>query len=480
MVVTAAGLAAAMLLGVRIDVSLGSAAARADDASGRFWQESSGRPETATGPQGGPSFADLAEALAPTVVNIQAERVGESRGPEELLEEFFGRQRERRRRRPPEESTGSGFVISSDGYIVTNDHVVEGATRLSVYLKDGHMLEGEVVGRDPKTDLALVKVESDEELAAAELGDSDGARPGDWVMAIGSPFGLDHTVTVGVLSAKGRRQVTGQSYDDFLQTDASINPGNSGGPLFDMRGRVIGINTAIRADANGIGFSIPINLAKELLPQLKAHGMVTRGWLGVSIQEVKPALAESFGLESTDGALIGEVFRGSPAERAGMQHGDVIVEFDGQRIESFHDLPRRVAATPPGSEVEVVVVRDGKRVTLQARLDEMKKETLGLGLERAPQRTLADWGFEAKELSEEAPSELRLPPGTRGALVTRVEPDSPASRAGLQQGDVILEADKSDIASLADLEEALDDADDKLVLRVQRSRAAHYLVLERR
>jgi serine protease Do len=414
------------------------------------------------------------------VVNIQAERISESRGPEELFEEFFGRQRERRRRRPPEESTGSGFVISRDGYVVTNDHVIEGATRLEVHFKDGRTLEGRVVGRDPKTDLALVKVETDENLVIAELGDSDAARTGDWVMAIGSPFGLDHTVTVGVLSAKGRRQVTGHSYDDFLQTDASINPGNSGGPLFDMQGRVIGINTAIRANANGIGFSIPINLVKELLPQLKTHGTITRGWLGVSIQEVKPALAESFGLESTEGALVGEVFEDSPAERAGIQHGDVIVEFNDHPIKSFHDLPRRVAGTTPGSDVKVVVIRDGKRVTLEAHLDKMKQESLGLGPESAPQKALADWGFEAEELTDEALAELRLPTGTRGALVTRIEPGSSAERAGLHRGDVILEASKHEIESLSDLEGALDDAEDSLVLRVQRGRAAHYLVLERR
>ena len=474
-----AAAAAAILFGIRIEVSLDASRALADSEPGRFWTEGSDGGVVATGPDGTPTFADLAETLSPAVVNIQAERSSEARGPEELFEEFFGRQHERRRRRPPEESTGSGFVISSDGYIITNDHVIDGATRLEVHFKDGGALDGKVVGRDPKTDLALVKVDPDRDLAVVELGDSDSARTGDWVMAIGSPFGLDHTVTVGVLSAKGRRQVTGQSYDDFLQTDASINPGNSGGPLFDMRGRVIGINTAIRANANGIGFSIPINLAKELLPQLRTHGMVTRGWLGVSIQEVKPALAESFGLESTEGALVGEVFEESPAERAGVRHGDVIVEFDGHPIKSFHDLPRRVAGTTPGSDVEIVIVRDGERVKLQAHLDKMKQEKLGLDIEQPRQKTLADWGFDAEEVTDEALEKLRLPEGTRGALVTRVEPESPADRARLKQGDVILEASKRPVETLSDLEDALEDSDDTLVLRIQRGQIAHYLVLER-
>lgn len=474
-----AAAAAAILFGIRVDVSLDASHAFADSEPGPFWTEGGDGGVVATGPDGTPTFADLAETLSPAVVNIQAERSSEARDPEELFEEFFGRQHERRRRRPPEESTGSGFVISSDGYIITNDHVIDGATRLEVHFKGGRVLDGKVVGRDPKTDLALVKVDPDHDLAVVELGDSDSARTGDWVMAIGSPFGLDHTVTVGVLSAKGRRQVTGQSYDDFLQTDASINPGNSGGPLFDMRGRVIGINTAIRANANGIGFSIPINLAKELLPQLRAHGVVTRGWLGVSIQEVKPALAESFGLESTEGALVGEVFEESPAERAGVRHGDVIVEFDGHPIKSFHDLPRRVAGTTPGSDVEIVILRDAERVKLQVHLDKMKQEKLGLDIEQPPQKTLADWGFDAEEVTDEALEKLRLPEGTRGALVTRVEPDSPADRARLKQGDVILEASKRPIETLSELEDALDDSDDTLVLRIQRGQIAHYLVLER-
>jgi serine protease Do len=479
-VILTAAAVAALLVSVRVDVTVDSNEARAEASAGPFWGEAPVTAPPASGPNGAPSFADLAEVLSPTVVNIQTERSRPTKGPEELFEEFFGRQR-KSPHRLPEDSTGSGFVISTDGYIVTNDHVVEGASRVEVQFVDGTVLEAEIIGRDPKTDLALVKVQSDEDLAVAHLGDSDGARAGDWVMAIGSPYGLDHTVTVGVLSAKGRRRVTQSSYDDFLQTDASINPGNSGGPLFDMHGRVIGINTAIRAGANGIGFSIPINLAKEILPQLRARGSVTRGWLGVSIQEVKPALAESFGLDSTDGALVGEVFKGSPAERAGLEHGDVIVQFGEHPIRSFHDLPRRVAAEPPGADVDIVVMRGGKRVTLGAHLDEMEQEKPELAeAPEAPSSALTDWGFEAETLDPARVEALGLPVDTVGALVTRVEPDSPAGRAGMRQGDVVLEAEKAEIETLAELEAALDSSAAKLVIRVQRRRAAHYLALERR
>jgi serine protease Do len=478
-----AALLAALLVGVRFDVRVRAPDARAEVDGGAFWSEGTS-PVASPAPPGGPpsSFADLAEALSPTVVNIQAERASRAspHGSGELFEEFFGRQR-RRPRLPPEESTGSGFVVSPDGYIVTNDHVVDGAARLEIHFDDGKMLPGEIVGRDPKTDLALIKVETDQELPVAPLGDSDPVRPGDWVMAIGSPFGLDHTVTVGVLSAKGRRRVTGERYDDFLQTDASINPGNSGGPLFDRNGHVIGINTAIRGGrAQGIGFSIPINMVKELLPQLRASGMVTRGWLGVSIQEVKPALAESFDLESTDGALVGEVFDGSPAESAGIRHGDVIVEFGGEPVETYQDLPRIVARTPPGTDVDVVVLREGERVTLETRLGEMEQEQPELDLSEAPGSTrLADWGFDAETLDERGARELGLDEGTRGALVTAIEGGSAAEAAGLQRGDVVLEANRSDVGDLGALQEILQRVGDKVVLRVQRGRGAHYLVLER-
>ncbi|MFQ5700134.1 MAG: Do family serine endopeptidase, partial [Myxococcota bacterium] len=380
--------------------------------------------------------------------------------------------------RRPEESTGSGFVISPDGFIVTNDHVIEDATRIEVHFTDGSVRPGSVVGRDPKTDIALVKVDAPEPLAVAPLGDSDQIRVGDWVLAIGTPFGLEHTVTVGVLSAKGRHHVTPDSrYDDFLQTDASINPGNSGGPLFDASGRVIGINTAIRAEAEGIGFSIPINLAKELLPQLRASGHVTRGWLGVQIQEVRPAFAQSFHLDQARGALVAQVFDESPAQRAGIEPGDVIVEFGGHPIASYHDLPRRVAATRPDAEVPLVIVRDGKRRALTAHLDRMREDAIKVASQRPEssnresEHALRDWGFEVGP-REEGSAE-------QGALVTQVEPGSPAARAGLRSGDVVVEIERSPVESPEALRAQLEGGGESLVLRIQRNGSAHYIDLNR-
>jgi serine protease Do len=444
--VPAAGLlgaaALALLLqyvGFQVDVAPSEASAKERE----FWSElaqgiAPGRPD---------SFADLAQHLSPAVVNLRAERTSGRQRPD-IFEEFFGPGRPRRRSRP--EATGSGFVISQDGYIVTNNHVVEGADRIVIGFDSGDELQADVVGRDPKTDLALLKVEPEKPLQTAPLGDSDELRVGDWVMAIGNPFGLEHTVTVGILSARGRRGITGESYDNFLQTDASINPGNSGGPLIDMSGRVVGINTAINAAGQGIGFAIPINMAKELLPQLRAHGSVTRGWLGVSIQEVKPNLAEAVGLETAEGALVSQVFSDSPADRAGLKRRDVIVEFDGEEIRNYNDLPRRVAVTPPGTEVDVIVIRDSRS---------------------------SDWGFEARELNAELREHLSLSDDASGVAIVDIDPDSPAAES-LRPGDVILEVNKIEIEDLDDLAEGFDKNDDKALLLVQRGEATIYMTLE--
>ena len=456
---------------IDLDVRVRSGAAVAKTAD-LFWEEgapgpTAGRPET---------FAELAEKLSPTVVNIQTERAtGRGRGsPEELFEEFFGRKRPRRGPRYRPDSTGSGFILSKDGYIATNHHVIEGADRIVAILNDGTELEGVVVGTDSKTDLALIKVETDKPLPTAPLGDSNQIRVGDWVMAIGNPFGLDHTVTVGILSAKGRN-INAGPYDDFLQTDASINPGNSGGPLIDIQGRVIGINTAINAAGQGIGFAIPINMAKDLLPQLRAHGVVTRGWLGVQIQRVTPDLAETFGLEEPKGALVSQVFEGSPADEADLRHGDVILEFDGREIESYADLPRQVAATPPGAKVTIVVARDGKREKLEARLDEMEKPEIQPA--SLPTHS-SEWGFEIEELTNEARENMGLEGEDRGVLVTSIDPDSPVAES-LRRGDIILEANHKAIRSLDDLDEQLSSDEDRLLLLVQRGDGTVFVVVRR-
>ena len=471
-------LAAAILLlseNLRIDVGLRSNEAVADASSKAFWSEgagptSSGRPD---------SFADLAEHFSPAVVNIQTERTSGSRigSPEDLFQEFFGKRRPReKKRRFRAESSGSGFVISEDGYIVTNNHVVEGAEKIIVLFDDGKELTAEIVGLDPKTDLALLKVSGDKTLPAAPLGNSDELRVGDWVMAIGNPFGLDHSVTVGILSARGRN-INAGPYDDFLQTDASINPGNSGGPLIDMSGRVIGINTAINAAGQGIGFAIPINMVKELLPQLRVSGSVTRGWLGVQIQRVTPALAESFGLDNAEGALISQVFEDSPAEKAKLERGDVIIEFNGTKIDNYDDLPRRVASTPPGTKADVVVVRKGKRKKLTTVLEKMDQgEEITL---TSHERHTSDWGFEVSNLTPQIAEQLGLSSETRGVVIQDVDPDGPAAGAGLRRGDIVLEANQRAVERIKDLEKAIDDSDSNVVLLIQRGESSLYVAIER-
>jgi serine protease Do len=448
-----------------------------------FWTEgeagdASARPD---------SFADLAERVSPAVVNIKVERKQTLRGaPEELFEEFFGQRKpgEKGEKRGPRQfrvpSTGSGFVVSPEGLIVTNNHVVESAEKLIAVFEDGTELDAKVVGRDAKTDLALIKVESAKPLPTVPLGDSDSLRVGSWVMAIGNPFGLDHTVTVGILSAKGRSSFGGEQiagpYDDFLQTDASINPGNSGGPLCDMKGRVVGINTAIAANGQGIGFAIPINMAKGLLPQLLETGSVTRGWLGVQIQRVTPALAKTFKLSGSQGALVGQVFENSPASKARLERGDVITSFDGKAIKDYDDLPRIVASTPPGSAVDVEILRDGKTRKLKATLEKMKDEEIQ---QASDEPSDTDWGFEATALTEELVGQLGLSSDAKGVVVSAVDPESAAARAGLRRGDLILEANRIEVSSPKQLKDALGKDSESAVLLVQRGDGTLYLAIER-
>jgi serine protease Do len=277
--------------------------------------------------------------------------------------------------RQPEfrQGTGSGVIFRADGYILTNYHVVDGADQVLVTLNNEQEYQAHVVGRDPKTDLAVLRIQASEALPVATLGDSDALQVGDWVVAIGNPFGLDHTVTAGIVSAKGRVIGAGP-YDDFIQTDASINPGNSGGPLLNMRGEVVGINTAIVPNGQGIGFAIPINTAKPLIPQLVSTGKVTRGYLGLNMQTLTPALTQTLKLSDRKGALVSEVTPGSPAAKAGLQRGDVIVTFDGKQVESAHDLATLVAATPVGKNVSVMILRDGNKQTVPLTVGRMPSD----------------------------------------------------------------------------------------------------------
>jgi serine protease Do len=405
---------------------------------------------------GVPSFADLAQAVSPAVVNISTTKrvkgggrvfdyfMGpkDRRNPmDDFFERFFGgdipQQKEYKQK-----SLGSGFIIDDEGLILTNNHVVEDADEIKVILKDHKEFEAKVIGRDAKTDLALIKIKSWKGLQLIKFGNSDELRVGDWVMAIGNPFGLDNTVTAGIVSAKGRVIGAGP-YDNFIQTDASINPGNSGGPLINLKGEVVGINTAIFAGGQGIGFAIPINTAKELISQLKDKGKVTRGWLGVMIQKVTPDLAKSFNLKDEAGALVGDVTPGSPAEKAGIKPGDIIIEFDGKAIKEMNELPRLVAAVPVGKTVEVKALREGKSQTFKVQVQELDEKQVAAG----PSQGKESMGLSVREFTPELARRFRMD-YEPGILVVQVQEGSPADEAGIQEGDVIKEVNRKSVKDL--------------------------------
>ena len=413
-----------------------------------------------------PSFADLVEVLKPSVVNISTTSVVKQRGffpqqspnspygqkdPfEDFFKKFFGGnspQKEFKR-----QGLGSGFIISEDGYVVTNNHVVERAEDIKVILEDGTEFKAEVIGKDPKTDLAVLKIEADYDFVAVELGNSEQLRIGDWVMAIGNPFGLGYTVTSGIISAKGRSLGLG-AYDDFLQTDAPLNLGNSGGPLFNLNGEVIGVNTAISARGQGIGFAIPINLASNVINQLKDSGKVVRGWLGVIIQEITPELAEGIGLDGTDGALIAEVSPDSPADKAGLKSGDVVIKFNNKPIEEFADLTRFVGETKPESDVELTIIRNGKEKVLDVHLGELKdaKKPAETEEEQADSKI----GLNVKEITPELAKKYNLDRES-GVILFNVERGTKAYNAGFRSGDIITNIDKTEINSIEDYNEAIE------------------------
>jgi serine protease Do len=411
---------------------------------------------------GVPDFATLAERLSPVVVNIstrsqrkeQAETPrfrgpghpgpqwpfgeGEPGDAPEPHERFFG-PGPKQQRQQPQRSLGSGFVIDSEGYILTNNHVVENADEIVVRLDNEQEHKATLVGKDSKTDLALLKIDGVSGLTAIALGNSDTLRVGEWVMAIGNPFGLDHSVTAGIVSAKGRFIGAG-NYDDYIQTDAAINPGNSGGPLINLRGEVVGINSAIfsRTGGNiGIGFAIPANLARELVPQLREKGKVTRGWLGVLIQKVTPEIAESLGLDQTHGALVADVIANGPAAAAGVKVGDVIVEFDGHAVGESNELPMLVARTPLDKQVTLKVLRDKQPMDLPVTIAELKDDETQVASGGDSEKL----GLTVQSLTPEIAENLGVE-NAKGVVVTAVEPGSSADEAGLRRGDVILEVNR--------------------------------------
>lgn len=424
------------------------------------------------------SLADLAKALGPTVVHVKVTKVERVsafpfRWPEGLrgnmpqLPERFNRQ-----------GAGSGVIVGRDGYILTNNHVVEGATEVTVTLTDKEEYTARIVGRDPKTDLAVLKIDAKTPLAVAAMGDSDTLEVGDWVVAIGNPFGLTNTVTAGIVSAKGRIIGAGP-YDDFIQTDASINPGNSGGPLFNLRGEVIGINTAINAMGQGIGFAIPINIVKPLIPQMVATGEVTRGYLGVSLQPITAGLAKGLALQDRSGALVGDVVSGSPADKAGIRRGDVIVAFNNKAVERVHDLPAVVAGTPVGQETVVTLLRDGAKHELSVTVGKLASETPKDEEPTGPER--GKWGLLLQDITPQLAGQLGLK-DKEGVMVAGVQPGTPADAAGMRRGDVILEVNRRPARSVEQVIEVMTNAgeEDVLVLLVKRDRGSFFATLERK
>jgi serine protease Do len=428
-------------------------------SAAQLWEEGKG---TATGAQPvQPVFVELAKQLKPAVVNISSKqgegKVAPGRSPfggeendpfQEFFDRFFGGRGRPRRQRP---SLGSGFIINSTGYIVTNNHVVEGASEIKVTLATQEELDAKVVGRDSKTDVALIKVNSSKPLPTVPFGNSDALEVGEWVLAIGNPFGLGHTVTSGIVSAKGRIIGAGP-YDDFIQTDASINPGNSGGPLFNMRGEVIGINTAIVSGGQGIGFATPSNLAKEVLLQLHEKGSVTRGWLGVAIQHISPDLLKAFNLTDTHGALVADVMSDGPAAKAGLQRGDVIVGFNSHTVQESTELPRMVAAMAPGTKVSVDILRSGKKLTIPVTLGTLAEEKEASAKLQTPD-VEESLGLRVEAITPELVRSLRLD-NSKGVVVSQVAPDSPAAEAGIRRGDVVREVNRQPVTDMDSYTEA--------------------------
>jgi serine protease Do len=386
---------------------------------------------------------------------------------DERFKEFFGRQMPRQERR--QGGVGTGFIIDKNGFIVTNNHVVEGADTIKVKLKDEREFQAKIIGRDPQTDVALIKIDAKGDLPVASLGRSADLKVGEWVVAVGSPFGLEQTVTAGIVSAKGRAIGSGP-YDDFIQTDASINPGNSGGPLVNLNGEVVGINTAIVAHGQGIGFAIPIDMATKIVAQLKDTGEVTRGWLGVSVQDLKGDLASYYGVEDKGGVLVAEVVAGDPADKAGIKAKDVITKVNGEKVATSRELTARAATLPVGETTTITLVRDGKERTVDLKVAKRPVTVADAG--KAPVEKEGEYGLQVTDLTPEMAQRLKTNRDA-GVVVVGVRPDSKAAKAGLQQGDLILEVNRRNVSSTGELKQLLAESKgaDSVALLVQRANA---------
>lgn len=404
------------------------------------------------------AFSEIVSSVSPAVVNISTTKVVKRDAPPFLEDPFFDFFNPFREFGLPkkwkEQSLGSGVIVSADGYIVTNNHVVEQADEIRVILFDKRSFRGKVVGADPKTDIAIVKIDA-KALPTAQWGDSDKLQVGEFVLTIGNPFGLSHTVTMGIISAVGRANVGIADYEDFIQTDAAINPGNSGGPLVNIKGELIGINTAIFSKSGGyqgIGFAVPSNMVRLVMDQLVKQGKVTRGWLGVTIQELTPEISQKFGLKNSKGALVGDIAKGSPAEKAGMMRGDIILKFNGKEVKDVGSLRNMVAQSKVGTQVSIKILRGGREYNLNALIVELPKEIAGAMPEPSPEEAQREAlaGLTVMELTREIARQLGLSRDERGVVVVRVEPGSAAEESGLKKGDVVQEIDKRRVTNLDD------------------------------
>ncbi len=438
------------------------------------------------------AFASVVKDAKPAVVHIQVSSTVET-GQEmdqffnnPFFERFFGpqyRQQQPQPRKRQQQGAGSGVIISKDGLIITNNHVVEKADKITVILSDNSEVEGKLVGTDPQSDIALIKIDVNKDLPTIPLGDSDKLEVGEWVIAIGNPFGLSQTVTVGVVSAKGRTRMGINEYEDFIQTDAAINPGNSGGPLLNIHGEVIGINSALYSRTGGymgIGFAIPINMAKSIEDQLQKHGKVTRGWLGVAIQDIDENLAESFGLPKVEGILISDVQSGSPAEKAGLQQGDVLLKLANIPLKDVTDLRNRVAMIIPGTQISMNVIRNGKPVDIAVTIGEQPSDFGSIAQQQVPKTngSLKDYGLTLQELTPDLAEQLGYQ-DRQGVVISEVEPQSPADNSGLKPGQLIEEVNKEKVTSLKEMNQLIQESENKnrILLKVRSGSLSQYVVL---
>jgi serine protease Do len=441
--------------------------------------------------QTGMAFRAVAKQVSPAVVFIKVEKETTGNQPgmtpfggpfgDEFFRRFFGTPPDSRGERKPRKrhsvGQGSGFIVTPDGTIMTNNHVVEDASRITVFLQDGRELEAETVGTDPATDVAIIKID-ESDLPYLKLGDSDQLEVGDWVLAFGNPFGLSHTLTAGIVSAKGRSGMGLSDYENFIQTDAAINPGNSGGPLVNLDGRVVGMNTAIFSRSGGsmgIGFAIPINMAQQVRTQLVEHGKVTRGHLGVYIQDLNQDLAESFGLPDTKGILIAKIIEDSPAEQAGLEQGDILLTLDGEPVGKVAEFRNRIAMMAPETKIKVGLLRDGKDKTLTVTIGKREDDS---EISASEPGSAAELGMSLQALTPELREQLGYEDET-GVLVTDVEPGSPAANAGIARGALILEVNRKPVTSPEQIKQALQDNPGKpLLLLVRHKDATRYLALK--